>query len=81
MARLREMAARVVDGSLCSADDFANGFPTLSASHPDVLQHVYLQAQGCLRENASVRGRRRRLNAHLPCDTQPPRRSVCAGRV
>lgn len=58
VAKLREMAARVVDGSLCSADDFANGFPTLSASHPDVLQHVYLQAQGCLRENASVRGRR-----------------------
>ena len=58
MAKLREMSARVVDGSLCSADDFANGFPTLSASHPDVLQHVYLQAQGCLRENASVRGHR-----------------------
>ena len=54
-AQLREVAARAVDGSLCSPDEFCEGFPTLSGTHRAVLEHVYLQTQGCLRENATVR--------------------------
>ena len=56
-ARLREVAERAVNESLacCTAKDFAEGFPSLSGSHGEVLQHIYQQAQSQLRENTMVR--------------------------
>ena len=58
---LRELAVRAVDASLPTPDEFCDAFPTLGTSHGAVLQHVYLQAQGCLRENATVRALARRV--------------------
>ena len=56
-ARLRTEASRALDSSLaaCTPDDFCDGFTTLGATHRETLQHVYLQAQACLRENTTVR--------------------------
>ena len=56
--RLREVAVRALDESLagCSPDDFVQGFPSLSTTHQEVLQHVYSQAQRVMRENTAVRG-------------------------
>ena len=58
--RLREVAARALDGALagCTAEDFVACFDgDLAAAHGDTLRQVYLQAQAALRENALVRGR------------------------
>ena len=59
-ARLRTEASRALDSSLaaCTPDDFCDGFTTLGATHRETLQHVYLQAQACLRENTTVRSAR-----------------------
>ena len=56
-SRLREVAVRALDESLagCSPDDFVEGFPSLSATHREVLQHVYSEAQSVMRENTAVR--------------------------
>ena len=64
-ARLREVAVRALDETLtgCTPDDFVEGFPTLSATHGDALRHVCAEAQGQLRENATVRKELAQLTA------------------
>lgn len=51
-AALREMVAHAVDDTLglSSTDEFCDGF--LVDAKRDTLHHVFLQTQGCLRENA-----------------------------
>ena len=52
-SRLREVAARALDESIagCTEDEFCDGFG-LDAKHRPLLQHVFAQAQHCLRENS-----------------------------
>ena len=59
-ALLRDAAARAVDESLCSPDEFCDGFTTLGGSHRAALQEVYQYTARELRENAVVRGARGR---------------------
>lgn len=67
--RLREVAVRAVDESVacCSPDEFVEGFPGLSATHADVLQHVLHEAQHHLRENTMVSALRSRRNFDGVC--------------
>ena len=65
LTTLRDLATRTVDESLSSADDFCDGFATLGESHRGVLQHIHEQAQGCLRENATVSA----FYQHTACST------------
>ena len=51
---VRQSAARAVDASLCTSDEFCAGFPALGKSHRAILQHVHQQAQAGLKENAMV---------------------------